>query len=623
MGWKALAAAVLLASLVIGLGSPSLMQRTVAPAASTAISTTAGPSTVQPLAALGGNWTLLGTQPPGLWNPGWVYDSHVDRFILFGGFLTSTTTTNATWAYDYTSNTWTNITPVVGPQPRGSAAMVYDSNADRVILFGGFEGTYAALNDTWIFDYATDTWTNVTTSDHPSARGVTVMAYDAVADKAILFGGYSNTGLVADTWAYDYGTNTWALRNPTGSPSARSRAALVYNPVARASLLFGGVTISGLSAMPLNDTYTYDYTANVWVHLLPPASPPARFGAGMAYDVVSQRTILFGGANGIPASGFLKDTWAYNATLHTWANLTPPQSPSPRSDAPLAFDPLADRAVLFGGRLATGSASDEVWSYQFGTTLPSAPRALAAVGGTLKVTLTWQTPVSDGGSLITNFTIYRGTTPGGETLLTTVGPVLTYTDSAVTAGTTYFYEVAAINSVGEGPKSNEAHATPTAPDTTPPTIKITAPANNSLLSSLNVTVNGTATDDTAVALVEVSTDGANWIAATGTASWTATLTLKPGPNTIYARATDTAGNKATTQVTVTVQLPSNGPLGLSTDLWIAILVLVVVAVAALVFFLMRRRRKPETSPAVPPHAPPPPPSEPTPPFPPPPPPGNP
>src|SRR5439155_1751185 len=106
---------------------------------------------------------------------------------------------------------------------------------------------------------------------------------------------------------------------------------------------------------------------------------------------------------------------------------------------------------------------------------PSAPQNLAATGGNAQVTLTWQAPASDGGSPITNYKIYRGGAPTTETLLTTVGNVLTYTDSAVTNGVTYYYQVSAVNSPGEGAKSNEASATPNAPP--PPPTPPSAPTN--------------------------------------------------------------------------------------------------------------------------------------------------
>src|SRR5438552_56762 len=108
-------------------------------------------------------------------------------------------------------------------------------------------------------------------------------------------------------------------------------------------------------------------------------------------------------------------------------------------------------------------------------TPPSAPQNLAATGGNAQVTLTWQAPASDGGSPITNYKIYRGLAPTTETLLTTVGNVLTYTDSAVTNGVTYYYQVSAVNSPGEGAKSNEASATPN--QTPPPPSPPSAPQN--------------------------------------------------------------------------------------------------------------------------------------------------
>jgi fibronectin type 3 domain-containing protein len=108
-------------------------------------------------------------------------------------------------------------------------------------------------------------------------------------------------------------------------------------------------------------------------------------------------------------------------------------------------------------------------------TPPSAPTNLAATGGNAQVGLTWQAPGSNGGSPITNYRIYRGTAPGTETLLTTVGAVTSYTDTAVTNGVTYYYQVSAVSNVGEGPRSNEASATPT--QTPPPPSPPSAPTN--------------------------------------------------------------------------------------------------------------------------------------------------
>ncbi len=93
-------------------------------------------------------------------------------------------------------------------------------------------------------------------------------------------------------------------------------------------------------------------------------------------------------------------------------------------------------------------------------TVPTAPTNLVATGSNARVALSWSAPSSNGGSSVTGYKVYRGTTSGTETLLTSVGTTTSYSDTAVTNGTTYYYEVSAVNGVGEGAKSAEASATP-------------------------------------------------------------------------------------------------------------------------------------------------------------------
>ena len=106
-------------------------------------------------------------------------------------------------------------------------------------------------------------------------------------------------------------------------------------------------------------------------------------------------------------------------------------------------------------------------------TVPGAPTLTSATVGNGTVALAWTAPSSNGGSAITGYKIYRGTTSSGETLLATVGNVTSYVDSGLSNGITYWYRVSAANSVGEGQLSNELSATPQATSATAPG----APAN--------------------------------------------------------------------------------------------------------------------------------------------------
>jgi preprotein translocase subunit SecG len=96
-------------------------------------------------------------------------------------------------------------------------------------------------------------------------------------------------------------------------------------------------------------------------------------------------------------------------------------------------------------------------------TVPLQPLTLQATAGYHLVTLTWAAPSSDGGSAITSYRIYRGTSGGSETLLASVGNTSSFTDTGLSAGQAYYYKVAAVNAAGEGAMSSEASATPSAP----------------------------------------------------------------------------------------------------------------------------------------------------------------
>jgi subtilisin family serine protease len=99
-------------------------------------------------------------------------------------------------------------------------------------------------------------------------------------------------------------------------------------------------------------------------------------------------------------------------------------------------------------------------------TAPGAPSLTDAVGGATAITLSWTEP-ADNGSAITGYEVWRGTVSGDLSLLTTVGDVQTYVDSAVVSGTTYWYQVAAINGIGVGPRSNELSASLVEPPSAP------------------------------------------------------------------------------------------------------------------------------------------------------------
>ncbi len=131
----------------------------------------------------------------------------------------------------------------------------------------------------------------------------------------------------------------------------------------------------------------------------------------------------------------------------------------------LTFNGLIDEVRIYNRALTT---AEIVQLAQLDNTPPTSPSGLNATANGEQVNLSWSA-ASDAESGISGYKIYRGATTGGETFLTQLGNVASYTDPSTSPSTTYFYQVSAVNGAGlEGNKSDEASTVtgdnpPTAP----------------------------------------------------------------------------------------------------------------------------------------------------------------
>lgn len=148
--------------------------------------------------------------------------------------------------------------------------------------------------------------------------------------------------------------NSWINLKPSGAqPSARFGQALVYVADSGKLVMFGGAIDE---ENPLNETWVYERDRNTWTDLKPSGElPPARRSMAAAYDPGANKIVVFGGMG---AGGeILKDTWMYDVPKNTWTALAPSSPPSARYGAKMVYDPASGRLLLFGGTYLRTSAT--------------------------------------------------------------------------------------------------------------------------------------------------------------------------------------------------------------------------------------------------------------------------
>ena len=201
---------------------------------------------------------------------------------------------------------------------------------------------------------------------------------------------------------------------------------------------------------------------------------------------------------------------------------------------------------------------------------PAAPALTAvtpaATGG--KISLSWTAP-DNGGSALTHYNIYRGTTPGGESLLATTPDAqkTTYDDTSIASGTIYYYQISATNANGEGPRSAEmASGVPTAGDLcVPPGQVVTTDAagDQAILGNNPPVTTGTSGFDITGVAISEAYNGASDKSITFTLKLNSLLS-QPTPNSIWKVSwisNDTAGNPQSFFVTFDTTVMPGGQAG--------------------------------------------------------------
>lgn len=172
----------------------------------------------------GGGWTssLPGGGPPGVLGHTLVYDSNRDRLLMFGGYDGYTVgPLNTVWSLDLSNPAAWDSIPVTGPRPRGryGHSAIFDAARDQMVVHGG-DGPEAIGGETWAFDCVNATWSELAAGGPSmlqlSARAMTL---DAARNRLCLLGWRDTGHFYTGVWTLDLlNPGAWVLLEPSGVP---------------------------------------------------------------------------------------------------------------------------------------------------------------------------------------------------------------------------------------------------------------------------------------------------------------------------------------------------------------------------------------------------------------------
>jgi N-acetylneuraminic acid mutarotase len=315
--------------------------------------------------------TLLESRLPApLFYASVVFVPNQDNAYLFGGLEADGSPLDTILEYDLAAGTVITL-PASLPTPMAMASAIYDPVTGSAYLFGGQVHDYP-LSQIVQFDVADKTVTSMSSLPVPCSG--TSAVYVPEQHKAYIFGGLGQlglqTGLLSQIIEFDISTRT-AIALAANLPSERYGTAAVYVPSRGMAYILGGqqgpFALSDVVAFDVNQHTVTDITVRL----------DGREGASGVYVPTTGQVYLFGGQSG--AEGASQSILAYNVDQVTVDTL-PATLPDSRTDTAAVYDPVTNRAYIFGG-LQPGPTTDRCFAdiLHFDVTLEMVTTAAAVL----------------------------------------------------------------------------------------------------------------------------------------------------------------------------------------------------------------------------------------------------
>lgn len=201
--------------------------------------------------------TPKGERPGARFSAGLHYDGARDRLVLYSGCKAFFAPDNAwtdVWTFDLAATRWTKHKAAA--PARWQAASAYSSEADALVVHGGFDQNSAPSGETWVWTASNDTWKKAGKGfEATEAHGA---VWDPIARAMVVFGGTAGGKVGLDqVWSFDLKSRKWSqLAVQGGTPGGRAYHALVWNSKANALWAFGGTQNQFMDEPRANEAWT-------------------------------------------------------------------------------------------------------------------------------------------------------------------------------------------------------------------------------------------------------------------------------------------------------------------------------------------------------------------------------
>ncbi|HEU4715952.1 MAG TPA: hypothetical protein VFS14_03930, partial [Candidatus Saccharimonadales bacterium] len=248
-----------------------------------------------------------GTLPSQRWLMAGCYDAANHRMVIWGG-QSDTAILGDVWALDLTlgAEAWTQLSPTgTAPTPAWQSAYAYDSVNKRLYVHGGQTGaSYTSQLFYLNLSTTNGAWVNTGVTGGLSVRGA-VMGYDSTSQRLICFGGFDGT-VVNNTVRYTSTSSftSWTTQSTPNTPAARRSAGA--SMIDRTFVVSCGRPVSGTW---YNDLHELDMATEpaawLWRARTPKVYQPIATGlTGLAEGNYHWRSWLASGATASAAASF-------------------------------------------------------------------------------------------------------------------------------------------------------------------------------------------------------------------------------------------------------------------------------------------------------------------------------